>query len=135
MSNVDETWASRDLPILVAAYRWVESDAPASMAQLEEMRRELGLPVHDFKTGLEALASADPPYIDVVMAGGWSNDSAGGGYVADVSERARRELGGWPSADALVDQLAAALVRAADDEPEPERRGRLREAAGVIGGK
>jgi hypothetical protein len=135
VTNVEDTWARRDLPILLAAYRRVESgERPPVAGQFEELRQELGLSVPDFERGLAALADADPPYIEVQVAGGWSDEKAGGGWVDGVSERARRELGGWPSADTLVDQLAAALRQAADEESEPERKGRLREAADVVGG-
>jgi hypothetical protein len=65
---------------------------------------------------------------------GWTEERAGGGFISGVSERARREFGAWPSPHTLVDQLAAALARAADEETEPRRRSRLREAAEVLGG-
>jgi hypothetical protein len=133
MTSVEDTWARRDLPILLAAYRRVEA-GEQSVGQLEELRQELGLTVLEFRGGLAALADAEPPYIELELGGGWSGEKAGGGWVSGVSERARRELGAWPSADALVDQFAAALRRAADDEPEPERKGRLRQAADVLGG-
>jgi hypothetical protein len=102
--------------------------------QFEEMRQELGLTVADLERGLNAPAEADPPYIELQLAGGWSNERAGGGWVDGVTERARRELGAWPSPDTLVDQLAAALSEAADEESEPERKSRLRQAADVVGG-
>lgn len=51
-----------------------------------------------------------------------------------VYERARRELGSWPSGDELLHQLVAALSAAADEETEPEEKGRLRTAADVLGG-
>ncbi len=44
------------------------------------------------------------------------------------------ELGTWPSAEALVDQLGAALARAAEAEVEPQRRSRLRAAAEGLAG-
>jgi hypothetical protein len=134
LTEVESTWARRELPILVAAYRQVEEGAPQSVGQLEETRQELGLSVRDFAAGLEALEGADPPYIELQVAGGWTDEKAGGGFVEGVSERARRELGAWPSADTLVEQLAAALARAADEETEPERQSRLREAADVLAG-
>jgi hypothetical protein len=65
---------------------------------------------------------------------GWGNDRAGGGYVTHVSERARCQLGAWPSADGIVEQLIEALSRAADDEAEPERKRGLRGAAEVLAG-
>jgi hypothetical protein len=132
---IEDTWARRDLPILLAAYRRAESgERPPVVGQFEEMRQELGLTVGDFKLGLAALAEADPPFIELQVSGGWSDDKAGGGWIDGVTERARRELGSWPSADTLVDQLATALRQAADDESEPERKGRLRQAADVVGG-
>jgi hypothetical protein len=83
--------------------------------------------------GVQALASAFPPYIDVALAGGWTDDYASG-VIESVSERARRELGSWPSPDDLVTQLAAALAQAADRESEPERKSHLRAAADALGG-
>jgi hypothetical protein len=51
-----------------------------------------------------------------------------------VTERARRELGTWPSPESLVEALAAALEVAADTETEPGRKGRLRAVAEGLGG-
>ena len=136
MNSIENTWANRELPILVAAYRRFEAEVNRSPnhGQLEEIRQELDLSVHDLVAGLEALVGADPPYIDIETASGWSDERAGGGYVSAISERARRDLGAWPSADNLVEQLVAALTRAADAEPEPERKSRLEAAAAVLGG-
>ena len=134
MTHVEDTWVRRELPILLAAYRRAESGERPSVGQLEEMRQELGMTVRELELGLAALTDADPPYIELQLAAGWSEEKAGGGYVDAVTERTRRELGAWPTAGSLVDQLAEALGRAADDEPEPERKGRLRQAADVVGG-
>lgn len=129
--EIRETWASRDLPILRAALRRL--DAGEDYPDLEEIRQELGFSGDQLRAGIAALESADPPYIDVELAMGWREDQASGS-VAGVSERARRELGAWPSADSLVDALAAAFARAADDEKEPEKKGRLRAIADGLGG-
>jgi hypothetical protein len=102
--------------------------------QLEEIRRAVGLSVHDLENGLDALSTADPPYLDYETASGWSDERAGGGYISDIFERARVELGAWPSPENFVEQLVAALERAAEDEPEPERKSKLHAAALVIGG-
>jgi len=72
----------------------------------------------DVHAALRALAAASPPCIDLDAM-----------HVIQVRGRARRELGTWPSADALLEQLVAALTAAADAEPEPERKGRLKAAA------
>lgn len=131
--SASETWASRDLPLLAAALRRVE-EGDFSVGQLEAIRAELGFTPAEILAGIGALESADPPYLEAQLAGGWTDERAGGGYVESVSERARRELGAWPSPDGLVEQLAAALARAADAEVEPERKGRLRAAADALAG-
>jgi hypothetical protein len=133
VTQVEDTWARRELPILLAAYRRVESGEGRSVHQLEQMRQELGMSARDFQLGLEALANADPPYIEVRFAAGWSEEKAGGGLIDGITERGRRELGGWPTANTLVDQLVAALNAAADAEAEPDRKSRLREAAETLG--
>jgi hypothetical protein len=134
MTDVESTWAARDLPVLVSAYRRFEAGERNDLTQMEAMRQELSLSYLDFVAAMEALAGADPPYIEVETAGGWNGERAGSGYVSAISERARRELGAWPSGDSLVEQLAAALSRAADEEREPGRKSRLREAADVLSG-
>ena len=55
------------------------------------------------------------------------------GNVSQVTGKARREVGAWPTAEGVVDQLVAALAEAADAETEPERTSRLREAAETLG--
>jgi hypothetical protein len=128
--TVLNTWAERELPVLRAALRRL--DAGEDFPMLEEIRAEVGLDVAQMRAGLRALEDATPPYIDVsyTMAG----PDHVGGHVNGVSERARRELGSWPSATAVVDQLVAALSAAADDEPEPQRKSRLRAAADALTG-
>jgi hypothetical protein len=128
---LESTWASRDLPILRAALRRL--DDGEDLPDLEEIRQELGLSGDQLRAGIRALQSADPPYIEVALSGGWSEARASGS-VEGVSERARRELGTWPSAESLVDALAAAFARAAEAEEEPEERRRLRAAAEGLGG-
>jgi hypothetical protein len=125
--DVRPTWASRDLPILRAALRRL--DAGEDFPELQDIRQEIGLTSDDVRAGIRALESADPPYIDVALRAG---DAIG--HVVGVSERARRELGAWPAADSLVDELAAALARAADAEQEPEKKTRLRAVADGLAG-
>jgi hypothetical protein len=125
------TWATRELLILRAALRRL--DEGSHLADLEEIRQETGLAPDQVWAALRALEAADPPYVEVDWSGGWRDDRASGA-IRQVSERARRELGTWPSADAIVSQLVDALAQAAEKETEPERKGRLRAAADAIGG-
>lgn len=55
------------------------------------------------------------------------------GHVSRVTGKARREVGAWPTAEGVIDQLVAALSAAADVETEPDRKSRLRQAAETLG--
>jgi predicted metal-dependent phosphoesterase TrpH len=91
---------------------------------------ELDLEAAQMYAGLRALA--DAAYIDLESPR--HGPEMVGGYISQVRERTRRELGSWPSADSVVDQLVEALSQAAESEPEPERKSRLRSAADLLGG-
>jgi hypothetical protein len=55
--------------------------------------------------------------------------------VSGVTERGLRYAGAWPyDATRLAEQIIAALAEAAENEPEPERRGRLQRAVGGVAG-
>jgi len=54
--------------------------------------------------------------------------------VRAVTPLGRRAVGTWPSADALLEDLVAALRDAAEHEPDPERKGALRRLADEITG-
>jgi hypothetical protein len=126
-----ETWSSRELPILRSLLRRFDAGEP--MVDHETIRAELEMPGPQMRAAVTALHDAEPPYIEVMLAGGWG-DWRAGGAVSRVYERTRRELGSWPSAPALVDRLAAAIAEAADQEQEPERKSRLRATADTLGG-
>jgi hypothetical protein len=131
MVEVAETWTARELPILAASLRRLDSGE--DFPDLEEIRREVGLTPAQLHAGIKALEGAFPPYVEVTILGGWSDDQASG-FVTGVSERARRELGSWPTPTSVVDQIVESLAAAADAETEPERKGRLKSAAEALGG-
>jgi hypothetical protein len=130
-AEIRETWAKRELPILTFVLR--RFDAGEQLVELEEVRAALEMPGPQMWAAANALRDASPPYIEVEFTGGWG-DWRAGGIITSVYERTRRELGAWPSADSVLEQLVAALAAAADTEPEPERKGRLRAAAELLGG-
>jgi hypothetical protein len=126
---VSETWTKRDLPILVEALRRVDGGDP--FPQLEDIRAAVGLTVDEMRAGVAALDGADPPYLEfrLTMAG----PARVGGRVARVFERTRRELGAWPTPESIVREIVSRLDEAAEAEPEPETKSRLRAAGDVIG--
>jgi hypothetical protein len=42
-------------------------------------------------------------------------------------------VGQWPTAESLAGQIAEALAEAAEHEPDPVKKSRLREAGAVLG--
>ena len=58
----------------------------------------------------------------------------GGFFVDAATAHARRAVGQWPTGESLVSQLAEGLAAAAEKEADPERKTRLRQAAGLLGG-
>jgi hypothetical protein len=121
MTELPSTWASRDLPLLTAALRRL--DAGEGFPDFGDLEHDTGLNREQLWAGLNALKTAEPPYVLVE-----------GPVVVAVSERARRELGTWPAPDSLVDALAAAFAQAAEAEKEPEKKQRLRAVADGLGG-
>jgi hypothetical protein len=125
---LQETWATRELPILRLALREVDA---GGVADLEAIRQELELPGMQVYAAVSALDDAG--YIEMSLAMGWSEGHASG-HITRVHERARRELGTWPTAESFVDQLAAALDAASGTELELERKRLLKGAGAALGG-
>ena len=127
--NVEDTWASRDLPVLqviVSAF----NDPDRWQLRLAELVSMCGLPERDVRTGLRALGNARPPLLEYPPP---PDELAYPIIITDVTERARRVVGQWPTADSLAAQITKALSEAADREPDPAKKSRLRDAASVLG--
>jgi hypothetical protein len=126
---MEETWTRRDFPVLRALVE--HFDAPdAVRMDLEEIEAATGLSDDAVKRALRALDEAEPPYIRGIRVGQTTYPVV----VTGVTERARRQTSQWPTPEKLVDRLVTALSAAADDEPDPERQGKLRSTAMLLGG-
>jgi hypothetical protein len=118
---MDETWLSRDLPVLDAVVELLEDQPMAKPAAIAE------------RTGFEAaevvraLRALDGEYVHL-------NTDLGGRSAAAVTPKARQAVGHWPSGESLIQQLVDGLVSAAEKEADPERKGRLHQAAALLGG-
>jgi DNA-binding MarR family transcriptional regulator len=123
VTEVSETWSWREAPLLQIALR--ESDAGRD-AQFEDLAEESGLDQRVVWQTMKRLHDAG--YVEAYFA------AADSGYVHEVTERTRRELGSWPSPESLLDQLVQAFNEAAEQETEPERKSRLRGVAEGLGG-
>lgn len=125
---MDNTWAQRDLPVLDAAVKYLDDAAGASFPELRDLAESSGLDVSDVTKAALALES------DRLVELGKTSGGTGSWYVKQVSGEARRLVGQWPTAEQFVDEVANRLQAAADEEPDEERRGRLRELASSASG-
>ncbi len=120
-----DTWAARDLPVLDATVALLED---SYMVTVADIATRTGLAEPDVARALEAL---DPGYVD------FRKTTTGGDpkfwYVLKVTPEARRTVGQWPTAQTLVDELAAEVSAAARAEDDGERQGLLVYAARLIG--
>ena len=53
--------------------------------------------------------------------------------ITEVTPDARRAVGQWPTPESVVARLAEAFSAAAEHEPDPERRGKLRALGSFLG--
>jgi hypothetical protein len=77
-----------------------------------------------------AVRALSPRFIKTGAALGGLMDVA----IMGVADEARQAVGQWPSPEVWVERLVQALREAAEREPDPERRGRLRALAEGLGG-
>ena len=121
---MESTWARRDLPVLdliVRALEEVHYGGDPEYPDTENLSEGTGL---DETTVAAALQALDGEYITLRQT-----SRPGVEYVTAVTPAARRAVGQWPSPENLVDQLAARIGDAAEQEPDPERKSRLQSVA------
>lgn len=96
---------------------------------MNELVQTTGLVVEDVIRGIRALEQEDPPFLHGVQ---WS----WGGPPINIGTptgNARRAVGAWPTAESLATLLIQGLEKAAEIEPDEERRGWLKKTAGYLG--
>jgi hypothetical protein len=84
----------------------------------------------DIETTGRALQALEGTFLDLSK----SYDGLESWNVSAVNADARRAVGQWPTAESLIARLAEAFDTAAEQEPDPERKSRLRTFAGWLGG-
>ena len=118
---MEDTWVPRDQPVLDATVALLEDSPMVTDAAITE---RTGFDVTDVRRALEAL---DRTYVHL-------GRDMSGFFVAALTADARRAVGQWPTGESLVSQLVDGLAVAAEQEPDPERKGRLRQAVTLLGG-
>jgi hypothetical protein len=105
-------------------------DDPNAHASTIDLTAATGLNDDQIARALNALGRAEPPYLNIARSMGPIEP----GHVLGVTERAYRDVGAWPTAEALTESIAAAFDRAADAEPDAEQKSKLKATAGWLGG-
>jgi hypothetical protein len=119
---MDDTWFTRDLPVLDAVVSLLNEDV--DFPDVADIAGRSG--IVDAEVG-RALRAMDGEYVDLVIGG-----EVDSWWVRSVTSAARRAVGQWPTAQGVVDQLAQAFQDAAEYEHDPERQSRLRQVGGFL---
>jgi hypothetical protein len=124
---VEDTWTNRDLPVLDVIVRLL--DQCEFMVTVRDISAETGFDPNVVDRAITALQG---PYVveyDQFATGGVPDSWR----VRHVTQAARQVVGQWPTPETLIDRLAEAFNGAADKEPDPERKGKLRQVASFLG--
>lgn len=120
---MDDTWTERELPVLTALVEHFD-DPDAAQWHRSDGVGATGLDADSVTRALAALHGAQPPYVVGVSV----EEASYPVVLTGVTERARRAVGAWPTPEALVDRLVAALFGGGG------RRGRSRAEVEVATG-
>lgn len=131
--NLEDVFARREMRLLQFAVTHLDEhidDMGKQTLTIEQLVEGTGLDEADVKRALRSLYEASPPYIEGITVAQMAYPIR----LTNVTERARREAGQWPTPEALVSRMVAALNEAADAELDPERKSKLKSAALALGG-
>lgn len=126
---MEDTWASRDLPVLEAVADRIDRlfRPGGGYPEAWQIADSTGMEILDVVTALNALNGT---YIklrtEVTTPSKW--------HITDVTPAARRAVGQWPTGASLVERLASGISQAAEQEQDPEQKRRLRSVARELGG-
>jgi hypothetical protein len=111
-------WYERDLPVLQAIVQ-LKDENPGQPIARERIVEATGMDAEMVRRALYSLM--DEPYLET---GGSQVDHHE--YVKRATGDGKRAAEFWPTPENLADVLLAALTRAAENEPDEEKRGKLR---------
>jgi hypothetical protein len=125
--QVADTWKSRDYPVLVAIVTFFEDNEYGSLVHLRDIVAITGLPQSEVEKSMAAL---DNVFFDLSLQMGSSMNW----FVQSVYPLARFATDQWPTAETLTAKLIDEIESKAENEIDQEQRGKLRQAAAVLGG-
>jgi hypothetical protein len=124
---MESTWETRDLRVLDAVVRYFDEQDSAEIPDAETFAKITGMDSSQVGRAVRALS---PRFIRTGPGLGSLTEVP----IMGITDEARQAVGQWPSPQVWVDRLVQALHEAAEREPDPERKGRLRAMAEGLGG-
>jgi hypothetical protein len=121
---MESTWWTRDLPVLDAAVQLFQTQ---DFVEVGALATATG-----FEPEVVARSLLDMRYRYVSEVQGMGPKEKW--CITGVTPEARQAVGQWPTPENVVDSLAQAFTRAAEHEPDPERKGMLRTVGGFLAG-
>jgi hypothetical protein len=119
---MESTWETRDLPVLDAIVRYFDEHDGPEIPDVETFARITGMDPGQVARAVRALS---PRFIKTAATMGGLMHVA----IMGVTDEARQAVGQWPSPELWADRIIQALREAADREPDPARKSRLRATA------
>lgn len=113
---MEDTWFSRDLPVLNAAVKLFQDK---DFVEVRDLARATGCEPKDVA---RALIDMRGVYVGELQSMGDMDQWC----ITEVTPAARRAVGQWPTPESVVALLAEAFSAAASHESDPERRSKLR---------
>ena len=125
---MEDTWASREMPVLTAVVEAFEETLGSRAPRGSEIAEATGLSADEVG---QALLALDGEYLKLVRT---LNPTPEVWRVAEIYSDARRAVGQWPSPETFLNRLTAALEQVADDTEDTQAKGKLKQAASLLGG-
>lgn len=125
---MEDTWFSRDLPVLQAAVK-ISDESLNGPVRIEEVVRVTGLEEWPVQQAFQALE----PFFE--NSGG--TDQGGIHMLSRPTPLARERAGQWPTAEQMAQEIFQEIERRAESDPDPKIRNRFKKIAAEIasGGK
>jgi len=123
MSVMQSTWEPRDLPVLRAFVEYLEERGYPGSVDGKQLAAQLGLPPQQVTLAVEALR---PTYLQAEVLSHPDGDAY---LLHRITDEGRRAAGQWPTPENIVDRLVQGLLDAAEQEPDEQKRSRLRSIA------
>jgi hypothetical protein len=124
---MESTWERRDLPVLDAIVRYFDEHDGPEIPDAGTFAKLTGVDAGQVGRAVRALG---PRFVKTGPGLGGLTELP----IMGVTDEARQAVEQWPSPEIWVERLVQALREAAEREPDPERRGRLRTMAEGLGG-